>query len=208
MIDYPSKMKKLVDNFRKLPGVGPKMASRMAMRSFQNIALRQEMLMNLHDLQELKVCQNCGAISDTDICETCSDESRDSTKLMLVEDFSDMVNLENGGEYMGFYVILAGLISPLNNILPDNLNINLVRDAVSRQLTKLSKDQSLEIIFALNPSLEGDSTIYYLTEDLRDTSDFDRLVFTRLAMGIPKGSDIDYIDQETLKLAFRSRGSI
>jgi recombination protein RecR len=118
---------------------------------------------------------------------------------MVVEDYFDLVVMENTGSFRGFYYIIEGLISPLNNIMPENLRIN---GLITRLNDMVSKSPSLEVIFALNPSLEGESTMLFIQKEIGEKL---KVKYSRLAMGVPRGSDIDYIDSDTLSQAIDSR---
>jgi recombination protein RecR len=118
---------------------------------------------------------------------------------MVVEDYFDSVVIENTGSFKGYYYIIEGLISPLNNIMPENLRI---KGLIDRLKELISKSSSLEVIFALNPSLEGESTMLFIEREIGKNS---AVSYSRLAMGVPRGSDIDYIDTDTLSQAIESR---
>jgi len=195
---YPKSLQNLITELESLPGIGPKMAGRIALSLFKYPSKIEIIRGSLSGITHLKKCIKCNSISDEEVCSVCSDTTRESNKIMVVEDYFDSVVIENTGSFKGYYYIIEGLISPLNNIMPENLRIKGLID----RLKELISNSSLEVIFALNPSLEGESTMLFIEREIGKNS---AVSYSRLAMGVPRGSDIDYIDTDTLSQAIESR---
>lgn len=180
----------------RLPGIGPKSASRLA---FHILSMPKERVIDLsRSMLELKenisFCRICGGISDRDICTVCSDGTRDRGLLCVVEEPRDVLTIEGTGKYNGLYHVLNGLISPLDGIGPDELNI-------SGLLERLRESGVKEIILALNPTVEGDATTLYLTKLLRPIG----IKVTRIAHGLPVGADLEYTDTATIVKSIEGR---
>jgi recombination protein RecR len=201
MLNIPA-LEKLVHELSKLPGIGPKTAQRLAYHilkspSDYSLSLRE----SLERVQtEIHICNECFNYTDKDICRYCEDSNRSDETLCVVEEPSDIMRIESSGAFRGRYHVLHGAISPLDGIGPQDLKI-------SELLTKINKGiegerpQIKEIIMALDADLEGDTTILYLAKQLRDKN----VKFSRIAHGIPIGSDIDYIDDRTMGRALENR---
>ncbi|MEI6462633.1 MAG: recombination mediator RecR [bacterium] len=202
---YPNALQGIIDEFESLPGIGPKMAGRIALNLFRYKDKISSLKHALNSIDTLRKCIKCNAICEGDLCNICSDGQRDSSKLMIVEDYFDEVVIENADSYKGYYYIIEGLISPINNVLPSNLRVDGLTRRISELSKLLDKGKKLEIVFALNPSLEGDSTMIYIQKELESD---ERLSFSRFALGVPRGSDLDYVDSDTLKSAYESRSEI
>ena len=191
-------IERLVDSFQRLPGVGPKTAQRLA---FYMLRLPQSHLDEFADaLSELKkntkLCSVCKNVAEHDPCPICSDENRDETILLVVEEPLDIIAFEKTGNYKGLYHVLHGAINPLDNIGPDEL---YMEDLVAR----LSNGTVFsEVIVATNPTMEGEATAMYLKKRLENIS---KIKLTRLGMGIPTGADLEYADEVTLKEALNGR---
>jgi recombination protein RecR len=193
----PEPVTRLVDAFSRLPGVGPKTASRFA---FFLLRAPDEMSAELSEaLRDLKaqtrLCSVCYNITVTDPCGVCGDSARDQGLIAVVEEPLDVLALERTAAYSGVYHVLHGAISPVNGIGPDDLRI--------RELVTRVKDGEVrEVIIATNPGLEGDATAMYIQRELMPTG----VRLTRLARGLPVGSDIEYADAVTLMRALQGRG--
>jgi recombination protein RecR len=189
----------LVRKFAKLPGIGPKSASRIA---FHILGMPREDVEGLAramvDLkQNIFTCSSCGGISDGEVCSICLDRGRDRGLICAVEDAKDAITIEGTGEYRGLYHITAGLISPLDGIGPDDLNI--------RPLLEKCRDGAVrEVILALNPSVEGDATALYVARLLHPLG----VVVTRIARGLPVGADLEFADIATIVRSIEGRVKI
>lgn len=195
----PEPVTRLIDAFSRLPGVGPKTASRL---TFFLLRSPDQMTNELADaLRELKAntrfCSICHNITVDDPCGICSDPERDQRVICVVEEPLDVLAIERTGSYGGVYHVLHGAISPVNGIGPDDLKI---RELVARA----ENDAVEEVIVATNPGLEGDATAMFIQRQLAPKG----LKLTRLARGLPVGSDIEYADSVTLMRALQGRSSL
>jgi len=186
----------LINEFRKLPGIGPKSARRIVFsllkQSEKDIIGFADALIDMK--QKVKFCKNCFNLSEEDLCLICKDTSRNTDIICIVEKASDVNVIENAGEYKGLYHVLGGLLSPIENIGPDELKI-------PHLISRIGKLNSTEIILALNPTVEGDSTSTYLNKILKSSE----VKITKLASGLPVGGDIEYADQVTIGRAISGR---
>ena len=192
---YPSIFEILVENFRKLPGVGQKTAERYA---FQFLKWNQEEIDDFVQIfldakKNLHPCKICGNLAENDLCDICADESRDKTMICVVEQVQDVVAMEKTQEYRGTYHVLNGVISPSKGILPDDINIPSLIERCDEKVS--------EVIIATNPTVEGETTALYLSKLLEKKN----ITATRIAHGIPMGGHIDYADERTLIKAMENR---
>ena len=196
---YPNSVKNLIDCFKDLPGIGEKTAERLV---FSLIGFNKEKLTSFSDSliivrDKLTNCSICGNITENDICDICLDSNRNSKIIFVVEKAKDISLFEKINVYHGKYHVLGGLISPLEGIGPDDINI-------SKLLSRVEKENVEEIILALKPSIEGETTMQYIKKVLENKN----IKITRIATGIPIGTDIDYIDAMTLEFALEGRKDI
>lgn len=196
----PKSISRVVESFERLPGIGPKTAQRLA---FYLLHIPQDDLDrfadSLHNLKSQTVlCSVCKNVTEKDPCEICSDPRRDHTMMCIVEQPTDVLSIERTGAYHGVYHVLHGLIDPLNNIGPDEIYLS---DFLKRM--KNQTEDVTEIIFAMNPTMEGEATAMYIQKQI--TSSGQTIRITRLAHGIPVGGDIEYADEVTLKRALEGR---
>ncbi|MEI7541995.1 MAG: recombination mediator RecR [bacterium] len=202
MYNYPHKLLKLINEVSKLPGVGPKMAERIGLHIIKK---EYEYIDNfssvLQESKGLTYCKECFNVSDFDLCAICADGDRDKKLLCVVESAEEVITVERTGKYNGYYHVLQGLINPLNNLLPDNLRIKELLDRL-----KNKKGLVQEIILAINHSVEGDATSLYISALAKDYGH--TIKITRLAKGLPTGSDIRYADEITLGQAIIERKEI
>ena len=196
---YPESLKNLIDNFKSFPGIGEKTAERMAFNllDFDNdrIESLEEGIKNVR--QNIHKCPICQTITDKEICTICSDKTRDDETLCIVEDSKIVFLFERIGIYKGKYHVLNGLISPLDEINPEDIGIEKLLD-------RLKKKKYKEIILALKPSVEGEITSLYIKKILESPE----IRITRLASGVPIGADMEYIDVLTLSKALEDRKEI
>lgn len=190
---YPRKFEDLIIEFQKLPGVGAKTAERYAYAVLGwDEGTIDEWIKVLRNLKTLKYCKICGNLSDEDVCEFCSSEHRDKNVICVVQSPKDISAIESMQEYNGVYHVLNGVINTQKGILPDQLNIQSLLDRIN--------ENTKEIILALDPTVEGETTSLYLTKLLED-----KVQVTHLAHGIPIGGHLDYTDARTLAKAFLGR---
>lgn len=192
----PRSIQTLITQFEKLPGVGPKSAQRLTFYLLHVPESEIEKFADalVHMKKDTKVCALCHNVGEEDPCEVCTDESRDSSTLCIVEQPLDVLAIERSGKYNGLYHVLHGSISPLNNIGPDQLYL---RDILKR----ISNIE--EVILATNPTMEGEATAMYIQE-LIATEHPDTKV-TRIGHGLPIGADIEYADGVTIARAMEGR---
>ena len=195
---YEGVVQDLIDEFGKLPGIGPKSAQRIAFFIIQNANYDPENLSALLETVRTKVkfCTICGMISDSETCGFCSDAKRNRSLICVVEEAKDVLAIERTREYRGRYHVLGGAISPIDGIGPDDLRI-------SELLARLADSSVTEVIIATDPNLEGEATATYLSRLLVQPG----LSVTRLASGLPVGGDLEYADEVTLGRAFEGRRS-
>ncbi|MBW1715281.1 MAG: recombination protein RecR [Deltaproteobacteria bacterium] len=193
---YPPSLGRLIEQFSKFPGVGKKSAERLALyvlRSPKELA--EGLAQSLLDVKEkIKLCSVCFNLTDTDPCPICTDQRRANGILCVIEGPGDQLAIEKSGAFRGRYHILQGVLSPLDGIGVEDLRI-------SELISRLKKEEIREIILALNPTVEGEATASYLTDFLKGRG----LSITRIALGIPLGGDLKYIDSMTLKKSLDNR---
>jgi recombination protein RecR len=194
---YPSKLlENAVNEFASLPGIGRKTAFRLVMNLLKRDAVEVrkfgESLIKLHE--EIHYCKICHNISDTEICNICSDKNRDGTLICVVENIQDVMAIENTRQFSGLYHVLGGIISPMDGIGPADLQIDTLEEKVSSGFVK-------EVIFALSTTMEGDTTNYYLFRRLNKYE----LKLTTLARGVAIGDELEYTDEITLGRSIMNR---
>lgn len=196
---YPDILERLIEYLKKIPGVGERSAERYAMSL---IRLDEEELVDFgHVLENIKkclhTCETCGHLTDERECYICTDSSRNHNLICVVEDYRSIFNFEKTGKFNGVYHVLGGLISPIDGINPDDLNI-------PKLISRCKELNNAEIIIALRPTIEGDTTTLYLKRVL----DKQKIKITRLSYGIPMGAEIDYLDVLTLERALYDRKEV
>ena len=194
----PAAVRRTIDAFASLPGIGPKTAQRLAFillrDSQEDLDRFAGAVANLK--KDTVFCGTCHAIAEATPCETCSDKNRDASLLCVVEESLDVVAMESTGRYKGLYHVLGGAISPIDNVGPGDLTLTHLERRI-----KESEGSIEETILAMNPSTEGEATSLYITKMLEP---FDVRV-SRLARGLPTGGDLEYADHLTLVQAFEGR---
>ena len=199
MISLPNTLLKLVESFKRLPGVGAKTAERLAYHMIESDELYNlEFSQNILRIKDcLSVCDVCFFyIEDESACTCCSDD-RDNTKICVVQRAKDVISIDKAG-YNGLYHVLGGVLSPLDQIGPEDLNISSLFSRISSEIQ--------EIILATDTSLEGDATSIYLASQIE--KDYDNIKISKLARGIPVGGQFEYIDEMTLMRAFDERKEV
>ena len=196
---YEGIVQELIDEFGRLPGIGPKSAQRIAFHILQTQTFDTTRLAELlTDVRtKVKFCDICGNVSEQDTCSICRDPRRSPATICVVEEAKDVQAIERTREFRGLYHVLGGAISPIDGIGPDDLR---VRQLVQR----LADDTVQEIIIATDPNLEGEATATYLSRMLAPFG----LRVTRLASGLPVGGDLEYADEVTLGRAFEGRRAV
>ena len=199
-MQYPEAINKLIDSLMKLPGVGPKTAERLAF--FIANKMKEEDVLNfakalINAKRELVTCSICGNLTDKNPCRICTDNTRDRSIIAVVEENKDLIAMEKMKEYRGLYHVLNGVISPINGIGPQDINIPSL-------LNRLKDEKVQEVILATNTTIEGESTAMYIAKLLEKTD----IKVTRIARGLPVGGGIEYADEVTLLKALEGRREI
>lgn len=192
---YPRSFKKLIDDFSRLPSIGPKMAERLVLFLFkQDKTKLEEFAKNLEELKNLKSCARCFNISEDGLCEICKNKSREQKTICVVEEPLDIISIEKTGIYKGIYHVLGGVI--FSGSEKQDLKINEL-------LNRIKNENTEEIILATNPTTEGDATALYLKRQIKDLGAIIKI--SRLAKGMATGGDIEYADEATLSAALTNR---
>ncbi|MGM9878308.1 MAG: recombination mediator RecR [Bacilli bacterium] len=191
----PKSFTQLINNLSILPGVGEKTAERYAYALYQKDKDEVENLADslINFKKTIRNCEICGCLSDENICDICSDESRDRTTICIVEDSKSVFFIEKTKKYNGCFHVLNGLISPIDGINPEDLNIHTLLNRIENEVK--------EVIFALNPSIEGEVTSLYIQKLLEKYN----LKISRLSYGIPMGGEIEYLDPLMISKALEDR---
>lgn len=193
---YPPSLVRLIRHLSKLPGIGEKTATRLALHILRTsdgeaTALSQSIL---EVKEKVRLCSKCFGLADTDPCSICSDPNRSCKTLCIVEQPSDLVALEKSGAYKGLYHVLHGTLSPINGVGPESIRI---KELVAR----VRSDDVEELVLATNTNVEGESTASYICELFKNNA----VRVTRIASGVPMGSDLKYLDEVTIKRAMERR---
>lgn len=198
-MEYPNSIIRLIENFKRLPGVGEKSAERYA---FSINELEKEDVIDFSEAlvdvkTKIKKCPLCNNITEDEVCSICKDETRDKSTICVVENIKNVFSFENLSVYNGLYFVLDGLISPIDGIGPEDINIEYL-------IKRIKEENIKEVILAINPSIEGETTLLYIQKLLENID----VTVTRIAHGIPLGADIEYIDPLTLEMALNDRKEV
>lgn len=195
---YPKELEELIEYFKKLPGIGEKSAERLAISLLdfteEDISLFTKCMID--GKKNLHPCHICGNITSGDICSVCDNDYRNKNLICVVEDYKSIFAFEKMGKYQGVYHVLGGLISPIDGIGPDDLNIDSL-------IERCSNDE-VELVLALKPTIEGETTTQYIKKILEKMN----VKISRLSYGLPVGTELDYLDSLTLERAFEDRKNI
>lgn len=198
-MNYPETIRHLIECFKKLPGIGEKTAERLALSTLtlddEIIELFSESIKNVKT--KIKRCKKCNNLTENELCDICSDQSRDRSIICVVEDPKNIILFEKVGSYNGIYHVLDNLISPLDGINPEDINLDKLIDRIEKENIK-------EVIIAVKPSIEGETTALYIVKLLQGKE----VVVSKIANGIPIGADMEYIDALTLEMALEDRKKI
>src|SRR6476646_559847 len=191
-----SLLESAVNEFAKLPGIGKKTALRLVLHLLKqnnnDVVQFSEVISKMRC--EIKFCQRCFNVADGDICSICANSMRKQEIICVVENIRDVIAIESTQQYNGIYHVLGGVISPLDGIGPDQLNIESL-------VSRAQKETTTELIFALNPTIQGDTTIYYIQKKLQHTN----IQITTIARGIAFGGELEYADEMTLARSLQNR---
>ena len=195
----PESIKKLIESFKMLPGVGEKTAERLAFSVLEfdedQIDMFSSSIVEVNE--KITKCKCCNNLTENDICDICSDKTRNDAILCVVDDVRNIFIFEKMGMFNGYYHVLDGLISPINGINPEDIGLEKLLDRIQNGNFK-------EVVFAFNPSIEAETTSMYIKRILSDSG----IVFTRLASGVPMGANMEYIDSLTLERALSDRKEV
>lgn len=199
-MNYPKIILDLIECFKKLPSIGEKSAERLALSTLNMdddvLELFSETLKDIK--KKIKKCKVCNNLADGDLCEICKHaDTRDSKTICIVEDAKNIILFEKLGTYNGLYHVLNGLISPLDGINPEDINI-------SQLLNRIKKENIKEVIIAVKPSIEGETTTLYISKMLEGTD----VKVTKIAHGVPLGVEMEYLDSLTLEMALEDRKDV
>lgn len=198
-MEFSSKLiESAVNEFSKLPGIGKKTALRLVLHLLkQDENFTSDIAQSLIDMrQNIKYCEKCHNISDEEVCNICKSHKRDNSIICLVEDTRDVLAIENTSQYNGLYHVLGGIISPIEGIGPEDLTIDSLMERVSS-----SDSEVKEIIFGLSPTMEGDTTAFYISKKVKQLG----IKTSTIARGIPIGGELEYADEITLGRSIVSR---
>ncbi len=195
---YPESLEKLINYYKKLPGIGEKNAERLALATLN---FKEEDLDKFSDaiknVKKIHKCSICGHLTEGEICNICADPSRDKNLICVIEDYKSVFSFEKAGNFRGVYHVLNGLISPADNIGPDNINL-------SSLVKRVEASKKPELILALKSTVEGETTTLYIKKIFEKKN----VLISRLSYGIPMGAEIDYLDIITLDKALEDRKKI
>jgi len=196
-MNFPSKLiENAVNQFSKLPGVGKKSALRLVLHLLNNKKDKSKLLAEaIVEMREnIKFCDNCFNVSDSAICSICNSSFRDKKLVCVVETIRDVMAIESTNQFKGVYHVLGGVISPIEGIGPEDLKIEAL-------IKKVNSNEIDELIMALNPTMDGDTTIFYLSQKLKES----KVKITTLARGVAFGGNLEYVDELTLARSLATR---
>jgi len=203
--ELPKSIKNLIAAFERLPGIGPKSASRLVFYLLNTpeyyVAEIAQSLLAIK--KEVKICRTCFSVTEDEICSICSDEERNRKIVCVVERAIDVMAIENIGGYKGVYHVLGGVVNPLEHVSPDDLKINELINRVE----KMDYGEEIEVILATNPTMEGEATALYIKKKLENLNK-ENIKISRIGSGLPMGADLEYADQATLSRAMEGRREI
>lgn len=195
---YPPSLENLINYYKKLPGIGEKNAERLALATLN---FKDGELDNfsdaLNNIKNIHKCSICGHLTENEICNICSDESRNKNLICVIEDSKSVFSFEKVGNFKGVYHVLNGLISPMDNIHPEDINL-------ASLVHRVNNAENPELILALKSTIEGETTTLYIKKIFENKN----VLISRLSYGIPMGAEIDYLDVITLDKALEDRKKI
>lgn len=204
-MSYPFQIQTLIDAFKSLPGVGPRTAERYAFSLLKKTPGECATFARaIETVQTIKQCTHCNNFTDDTLCHLCTDPRRNHHVICVVAEPQDLAAIERTNEYKGVYYILGGLLSPLEGTSPRDLRIEQLKGRLKLIAVKLTKQKTTELILAFDQTPEGESTAIYLAKELKPL----QVKITRLARGLPTGSDLNYADDLTLSSALSGRREI
>lgn len=213
MAELPKSIRNLIGVFERLPGIGPKSASRLVFYLLNTpesyVAQMAQALLAIK--KEIKICKECFSVCEGEICSICEDSERNKNTICVVERAIDVMAIENIGGYKGVYHVLGGVVNPLEHVSPDDLKIDELIQRVKILLSRSSGTaDDLEVILATNPTMEGEATALYIKKKLESSSNLSsrKIKLSRIGSGLPMGADLEYADLATLSRAMEGRREI
>ena len=213
MAQLPKAIVNLINVFERLPGIGPKSATRLAFYLLNTPdSFVEELSKDLLKLKkEIKICKECGGVSENEICEICANGKRDKKVICVVERAIDVMAIENIGGFNGVYHVLGGVLNPLEHVGPDDLKINELIERIQnlplapplKKGGERPDDGRVEIIIATNPTMEGEATALYIRKKIREVNG--EIKVSRIGSGLPMGADLEFADQATISRAMEGR---
>lgn len=201
MASLPKAITDLAGVFERLPGIGPKSATRLVfylVNAPESFA--KNFSQNLLDLKsKIKICEKCFGVSETEICSICADKTRDDQIIWVVERAIEVMALENVGGLKGVYHVLGGLINPLDHVGPEDIRIN----ELIERLREMKEDKEIEVVLAVSPTMEGEATSMYIKKKIESLQK--KIKITRIGSGLPIGADLEFADQATLSRSMENR---
>ncbi len=195
MKEYPPSLERLIKELKRLPGIGPKSATRLALSLLRNPSHIESLANSLMEVKNrVRLCSVCYNFADEELCTICQDKKRNRNKICIVETQGELLAIESSGEYDGLYHVLEGSISPLDGVRPEDLRIKEL-------INRIETEDINEIILATNPTVEGEATASYIADLLKEKD----IRITRIAYGIPIGGDLKYADKMTVKTSLDNR---
>ncbi len=206
-MNLPKSLEKAINEFSKLPGIGPRTAQRLVFYLLKREPVELDIFSeSISKLKEGVIyCNQCHIMADSPICNICSNALRDKSLVCVVEESLDAIAIDKSGTFKGVFHVLGGVLNPMEGIGADKLNVNSLVERINGDMAQETRDKMniQEIIIATNPTLEGETTAMYISKLLR--SKFPELKLTRIARGIPTGGDLEYADEITLTRAMEGR---
>ena len=206
MAEFPKAVKNLILTLERLPGIGPKSATRLVFYLLNTPnSFVVELAQNLINFKkDIKICKKCFSVAEKEICGICEDDKRDKYQICVVERAIDVMAIENVGGYKGLFHVLGGVVNPLDHVGPDDLKIDELINRLVELINKDSEKNNIEVILATNPTMEGEVTALYIKKRIEDMKQT-KIKMTRIGSGLPMGADLEFADQATLSRAMEGR---
>lgn len=206
MAEFPKAIKNLISTLERLPGIGPKSATRLVFYLLNTPnSYVVELAQNLVNFKKnILICKRCFSVSESQVCTICEDEKRDKYQICVVERAIDVMAIENVGGYKGLFHVLGGVVNPLEHVSPEDLKIDELTNRLVELINRDEEEHNIEVILATNPTMEGEVTALYIKKRILDMN-YPRIKMTRIGSGLPMGADLEFADQATLSRAMEGR---